>query len=157
LILCALLFLASGFSALVYQVIWQRLLGLFSGVHVVSVTTIVAAFTAGLGFGGLLAAAFPHLILLRSEDLPGFALGSNEPLAFSMESIRARLESPAVQAYLESSGEGERTMRLLERFLDQVSALTIDGAERERLAGTEINTDLFPRDEFDKAYDGSYR
>jgi predicted membrane-bound spermidine synthase len=49
----ALLFFLSGFAALVYQVIWQRMLGIFSGVHIYSVTVIVAAFMAGLGFGSL--------------------------------------------------------------------------------------------------------
>ncbi len=46
-------FFAGGFAALVYQTIWQRMLGLFGGADVFSVTIIVAAFMAGLGFGGL--------------------------------------------------------------------------------------------------------
>jgi predicted membrane-bound spermidine synthase len=46
-------FFASGFAALLYQVIWQRMLVIFSGVDIVSVTTIVAAFMAGLGAGSL--------------------------------------------------------------------------------------------------------
>ena len=48
-----LLFFASGFSALLYQTIWQRMLGFFSGVDVYSVTITVAAFMAGLGCGSL--------------------------------------------------------------------------------------------------------
>jgi spermidine synthase len=47
-------FFASGFAALLYQVIWQRLLVLFSGVDIHSVTMIVASFMVGLGFGSLL-------------------------------------------------------------------------------------------------------
>ena len=54
LVIAAILFLFSGFSALVYQVIWQRILGIFSGVHIYSVTLIVTAFMAGLGLGSLL-------------------------------------------------------------------------------------------------------
>jgi predicted membrane-bound spermidine synthase len=46
-----LLFFLSGFSALLYQVIWQRMLGLFSGVDVYSVTIIVSAFMLGMGIG----------------------------------------------------------------------------------------------------------
>ena len=38
----------SGATALVYQVAWQRLLALHSGVGLYSVTMIVAAFMAGL-------------------------------------------------------------------------------------------------------------
>ncbi|MDW8212865.1 MAG: spermidine synthase, partial [Roseiflexaceae bacterium] len=46
-------FFASGFSALLYQVIWQRILGFFSGADVYSVTIIVAAYMAGMGIGSL--------------------------------------------------------------------------------------------------------
>ncbi len=47
------LFFTSGFAALLYQVIWQRVLAVFSGADVYSVTIIVAAFMAGLGCGSL--------------------------------------------------------------------------------------------------------
>ena len=46
-------FVASGIAALVYQTIWQRMLTLFGGADVFSVTIVVAAFMAGLGFGHL--------------------------------------------------------------------------------------------------------
>ena len=49
----ALLFFVSGFAALQYQVVWQRLLGIFSGADIQSATIIVAAFMAGLGCGSL--------------------------------------------------------------------------------------------------------
>ncbi len=52
-VLACVLFLASGTAALAYQVIWQRILGIFSGQHIYSVTMIVTAFMAGLGFGSL--------------------------------------------------------------------------------------------------------
>src|SRR5688572_9080427 len=44
-------FFTSGFAALLYQVIWQRMLAIFSGADVYSATVIVAAFMAGLGAG----------------------------------------------------------------------------------------------------------
>lgn len=53
-VLAGVLFLLSGATALVYQVAWQRLLALHSGVGLYSVTMIVAAFMAGLGLGSLL-------------------------------------------------------------------------------------------------------
>lgn len=46
-------FVASGVAALVYQTIWQRMLTLFGGADVFSVTIVVAAFMGGLGFGHL--------------------------------------------------------------------------------------------------------
>ncbi|HEY9626965.1 MAG TPA: fused MFS/spermidine synthase [Coleofasciculaceae cyanobacterium] len=48
-----LLFLISGFTALLYQVVWQRMLGLFSGSDVRSLTIVVASYLLGLGLGGL--------------------------------------------------------------------------------------------------------
>ena len=47
------LFFTSGFAALLYQVIWQRVLAIFSGADVYSVTIIVAAFMGGLGIGSV--------------------------------------------------------------------------------------------------------
>jgi spermidine synthase len=48
------LYFISGFAALLYQVAWQRMLGLFSGSDVRSVTIIVASYLLGLGIGNLL-------------------------------------------------------------------------------------------------------
>ncbi len=47
----ALLFLLSGASALVYQVLWLRLLGLVFGVTVYAASTVWAAFMGGLALG----------------------------------------------------------------------------------------------------------
>ena len=47
------LFFLSGFAALLYQIVWQRALFTFYGVNIESVTVIVTAFMAGLGFGSL--------------------------------------------------------------------------------------------------------
>ena len=56
------LFGLSGVAALIYQVAWQRILALHSGVGIYSVAMIVAAFMAGLGigsyWGGVLASRF---------------------------------------------------------------------------------------------------
>lgn len=49
------LFCLSGAAALVYQVAWQRILALHTGVGIVSITVIVTAFMAGLGLGSWLA------------------------------------------------------------------------------------------------------
>ncbi len=44
-------FFVSGAAGLVYQVAWQRILALHSGVGIYSIAMIVAAFMAGLGIG----------------------------------------------------------------------------------------------------------
>ena len=51
----ASLFFISGASALIYQVLWLRLLGLVFGVTVHAATTVLASFMGGLAIGSLLA------------------------------------------------------------------------------------------------------
>ena len=46
-------FLASGFAALLYQVVWQRSLFAIFGINIESVTVVVTAFMLGLGIGSL--------------------------------------------------------------------------------------------------------
>lgn len=46
-------FLASGFAALLYQVVWQRALYAIYGINIESVTMVVTAFMLGLGLGSL--------------------------------------------------------------------------------------------------------
>ncbi len=68
--LLALVFFFSGFSSLVYQVAWQRLLSLHYGVGAVSITLIVSIYMFGLGLGallgGFLAERFENRICLYS-------------------------------------------------------------------------------------------
>ena len=47
----AMLFLCSGISALIYQVLWLRLLGLVFGVTTYAASTVWASFMAGLALG----------------------------------------------------------------------------------------------------------
>jgi spermidine synthase len=71
-------FCASGFAALVYQVVWQRVLFAAFGINVEAVTVVVTAFLAGLGFGSLLggrAATGGDTSLLRGFGLLESAIG----------------------------------------------------------------------------------
>ena len=60
----SILFLIAGFSSLIYQVIWQRLLFAAYGGHIESITIIVSIFMLGLGIGsllgGILSKLFPN-------------------------------------------------------------------------------------------------
>ncbi len=78
-------FFLSGFAALVYQVVWQRLLVAFSGADVYASTLIVAAFMAGLGVGHL---AGGHLAdrVSRSKALILFGVAELSIGAFSLVS-----------------------------------------------------------------------
>ena len=49
----AFLFLVSGFAALIYQIVWQRVMFAAFGVNIESITVIVSLFMFGLGLGSL--------------------------------------------------------------------------------------------------------
>jgi len=53
-IILSIVFFLSGFSTLIYQVVWQRLLTLFYGVGFISTTIIVTVYMFGLGVGALI-------------------------------------------------------------------------------------------------------
>ena len=53
-----LLFFLSGFSALVYQIVWIKWFGYVFGVSVYAITTVVAAFMGGLTLGSFLFGRF---------------------------------------------------------------------------------------------------
>ena len=63
-LLLSALFLCSGMPALIYQIVWQRVLFLIYGVNSQSVAVVVSAFMLGLGLGSLLggrlSARFPN-------------------------------------------------------------------------------------------------
>jgi predicted membrane-bound spermidine synthase len=79
-------FFLSGAAALVYQVAWQRLLGLTTGIAVHSVAIITAAFMAGLGigshWGGMLSAR-----LTPKKSLIAFAAIELMVAAFAVVSV----------------------------------------------------------------------
>lgn len=47
------IFLLSGFAALLYQIVWQRALYAIYGINIESVTMVVTAFMLGLGVGSV--------------------------------------------------------------------------------------------------------
>ena len=53
-VLLKFVFFFSGFSSLIYQVVWQRLLTTYYGVGSISITLIVSVYMFGLGLGALL-------------------------------------------------------------------------------------------------------
>ncbi len=69
----SILFFLSGITALLYQVVWQRMLGLFSGADVYAATIIVGAFMAGLGIGSLAGGGLADR-LTRRTSLAAFAV-----------------------------------------------------------------------------------
>ena len=66
-------FFLSGFAALVYQTVWQRMLGMFAGSDSVTAAIVVGAFLLGLGVGTLAASLIADRLTIRQAVL-GFAL-----------------------------------------------------------------------------------
>src|SRR5262245_13392906 len=58
--------LSSGFSALLYQVVWAREFAVVLGSTVQAISTVLAAFMAGLGLGGIVGGSFVD----RSRQFP---------------------------------------------------------------------------------------
>ncbi|MGE6474813.1 fused MFS/spermidine synthase [Psychrobacter sp. NPDC078631] len=102
----AAIFFISGFSALIYQVSWQRLLFTGFGVDLTSITLIISVFMMGLGigafFGGRIADKFPNNIILifcMVEMLIGiFGLASYH-LILSLQSVLAHASLPLLAVF----------------------------------------------------------
>jgi spermidine synthase len=83
-LLLTALFLCSGMPALIYQIVWQRVLFSIYGVNSQSVAVVVSAFMLGLGLGSLLggrlSARFPNhgtfLFACAELGVAAFGLGS---------------------------------------------------------------------------------
>ena len=100
LVLLMLLFFLSGASALVYQVLWMRLLALVFGVTVHAASTVLAAFMAGLAFGSAAAGRIadrvrqPLKAFALAEVLVAVAALATPVLLALVESVYVRLYEP---------------------------------------------------------------
>jgi MFS family permease len=104
-VLVGLAFWLSGAAALVYQVVWQRILAFHTGVGITSVALIVSAFMAGLGIGSHVGGALsarvgPRAALLVFAAIEGgigvFAAGSARLYYEGLARLAAPLyQSPA--------------------------------------------------------------
>ena len=79
-------FMATGFSALTLQVVWQRVLSLHAGIDLMAATTVVTAFMAGLGIGSLAGGAMADR-LGGKRSLLVFALSNAVIGAFAWSSL----------------------------------------------------------------------
>src|SRR5512145_2079262 len=95
-----LLFLLSGASALVYQVLWMRLLALVFGVTVHAASTVLAAFMTGLAFGSAFAGRLadriqrPLRAFAMAEALVAIAALATPVLLAGVEALYVRLHGP---------------------------------------------------------------
>lgn len=98
-------FACSGFAALVYQLVWQRLLFGAMGVDIESVTIVVSVFMLGLGvgawFGGWVADRFPGRIV---HAFSGFELAIAAYGVASVPLLTAVADSFAVMPRVGAGG-----------------------------------------------------
>lgn len=98
-------FTISGATSLLYQVVWQRVLSIFSGADLFSVTLVVAVFMAGLGIGGLLGGRIADRMSVKASI---YAFGIAEFLVGAF----ALISDEILYDWLYGSGVGAQTNRL---------------------------------------------
>jgi predicted membrane-bound spermidine synthase len=97
------IFFASGFAAIIYQIIWQRALFTIFGINVEAVTVVVTGFLFGLGFGSLSGGwlsrrkTIPLLFVFGLIELTIGAFGSVSLHVFKWAAART-LHLPAISA-----------------------------------------------------------
>ena len=82
---------------------------------------------------------FPHV--LSYGDL---VFGGNQPIVFDAPAIRERLARPEVREHFERAGVD--ILALLEPYLAREPRVI--GPDHDRSQLQDINTDLFPKDEY---------
>ena len=96
-------FFASGFAALIYQIMWQRALFTIFGINVEAVTVVVTGFLLGLGFGSLSGgwlsrtSTIPLLVLFGLLEIAIGAFGAISLHVFQWAGTRA-LHLPVIAA-----------------------------------------------------------
>jgi len=106
----ALVFFASGFSALVYQVVWQRALFAIFGINTEAVTVVVTVFLLGLGLGSIVGGALSRVV---RHPLLLFALSEFGIAAFGLVSLNLFRAVGSSAFELSAVGSGLLTFLLL--------------------------------------------
>ena len=83
---------------------------------------------------------FPYVV-----NLPGILIGSNDPFDIDARVVTARLSDPRIREHYQRAGID--IAALLSPYLDAAS--TRVGPEFDRATLVDVNTDLFPKDEYD--------
>ena len=93
------------------------------------------------------AAVLPYALDIDVPDLATFMIGSNEPLHLDRDALWASFQRPAVQAHIRGSGSPQLTLQAMASFFATARIVELDPVNRRDYTG-DVNTDLFPRDEF---------
>ena len=126
-----LIFLLSGFAALLYQLAWQRALYALLGTDIGSATIVVTAFLLGLGLGSLLGGA-----LARAVPAAALALFAGFELALGLFGASSLfLFAWAADAFAMVSHTGTAIFS----FLAVVFPTTLMGATLPLLVGHDVS------------------
>ncbi len=126
----AAVFVLSGASGLIYQVVWVRMLSLVFGVTAYAISTVLSSFFAGLALGSLLAGRLAPRLRSPLRAYAGAEVlvavcGLLTPAAFTL----ARAAYVAAYQHLPLSGLGALTLlRFLLAFLLLLVPTTLMGA-----------------------------
>jgi len=83
---------------------------------------------------------FPHVVVF-----PDILIGSHEPIVVDREAVLARLGDPRARAHYARAG-----IPVDDLIATHLVELARYGPDFDRAALTDVNTDLFPRDELDR-------
>lgn len=108
------IFFLSGLSALIYQVLWTRILTLTFGHTIYAVSTVLTAFMAGLGLGSWIAGRYADRLsrLVRAYGLLEIAIG-----LFALVIYPVFLNLNALYGPLYTSIGSSFTLLVITRFL----------------------------------------
>ena len=85
---------------------------------------------------------FPHVLIYNADV--NLLIGSNEPIKWDIEGIRSRLTSAFARAYYSPAGiDVEQHLSIIEKV--EPTVITPEG---RRQPMSNLNRDLFPRDEY---------
>jgi len=117
-----LLFLVSGASALVYEVVWSRLLGLAFGHTVHATATVLACTMGGMALGAIIGGKWADRL---TSELRAYALLEVSLGAYALLSGPLLRALPRIYAALAPDLEAGSAAQLAERFLLAAACLTI--------------------------------
>jgi spermidine synthase len=123
--LLILLLFGSGFSALVYQILWLRLLALVFGVTVHAASTVLAAFMAGLAVGSVVSGRLADRVAAPARWFGGVELLIGVT-ALATPAALGALET--VYGYVHSSISDDVRVLTFVRFLASFGVLIVPTA-----------------------------
>ena len=78
-------------------------------------------------------------------------VGSNDPLDYDAAALLARLDGPGFQSYYRAARMERQVTREVRAVLEAARVTLLEQKDREWFVQGDVNTDHFPRDEYQGA------